>query len=141
MFAGLKELHSFLRDGMTVDTSDGGSLAIRTIIQLDGDVLTFVAPAAANQAVRTRHSAQVEARLKVVSDRLNGTALVPTWLFGGLYITGRLWELVSVGDEEAWVRLLFDAGISVGISVVGMIPAIRWLAWRLAVWAVRQRLA
>lgn len=140
MFAGLKELRCFLRDGMTVETADAGRLAMRTVIQLDGDVMTFVAPAAVDQAVRTRHSVQVEARLKVVSDRLNGTALVPTWCFACLYLAGRLWEMGPIGDESAWVRLLFDVGVSVGISVLGVIPAIRRLAWKLAVWTLRQRL-
>lgn len=139
MIAGLKELNSFLRDGMTVETGDALGLAMRTVVQLDGDVITFVAPGAANEAARTKHWEQVEARLKVVSDRLNGTALVPTWWIGGLYFARPLWEL-ALGEETAWVHLLCDAGVAFGISVLGMIPSVRRQAWKLTVSVVRRRL-
>ena len=140
MFARLKELRGFLRDGMTVETSDTGRLVMRTMVQLDGDLITFVAPPAADEAVRTRHWALVDAKLKVVTDRLNGTARVPTWWLAGVYFAWRLWELAPVGDDTAWIRVFYDVAVSLAIATAGMVSPIRRLVWRLVVWAMRSRL-
>ena len=88
----LRELSDLLVGGTIVETCIEKQPVLRTIIQLDGVVMTFVVPLdSPDESVYKKHWGKVENRLVTIAEQLNGVVRLVTWRFGLLII------LISVG--------------------------------------------
>ena len=132
-FFPLRDLCLLAVDGATVDTYHDGKLALRTIIQLDGDLLTFVTPTAVDRAVRSAHSAEVTTLLTRIAAQVHGVAHIVTWplglaIFGILYVSLPPLFPLQVWDSDDWIRILvFNVGLPSIISTLGHVPLTRRL--------------
>ena len=82
----LHELCNLFVDGTTVDSYVDEKLVLRTIIQLDGDIMTFVTPLEpSGQIIHNKHWKRVEYRLATISNQLNGMVRLVTWPIGLIF--------------------------------------------------------
>ena len=132
-FLPLRDLCLLAVDGATVDTYHDGKVALRTIIQLDGDLLTFVTPTAVDRAVRSAHSAEVKTLFTRIAAQVRGLAHVVTWplglaIFGILYVSSPPLFPLQVWDPDDWIRILvFNVGLPSIIGALGHVPLTRRL--------------
>ena len=139
----LIELSVFLQEGTTVETCHAGAPAMRTVVQLDGDVLTFATAAARKPTVRERHAARVEDRIRAVARRLDGWVEVATWLGGGVVFVGAAgyslpWEGgVDRWAEVGWTWVVCSLGASAAIGFAGRLGFVRRILFRALVRLVR----
>ena len=79
----LYELSTLLTSGTIVETCINDRAVLRTIVQLDGDVMTFVVPVAVtDDAIHARHWKEVRKQLATIADQLNGVVRVSTRFIG-----------------------------------------------------------
>ena len=82
-FLPFQELCLIATAGLRVDSIVDGKVAMRTLVQLDGDVLTFVRPrndgVGPAQKIGERHWNEVQDKLKRVSTQLNWVIRSLTW--------------------------------------------------------------
>ena len=79
----LHELCNLFVDGTTVDSYADEKLVLRTVIQLDGDIMTFVMPLEpSSQIIHNKHWKRVGNRLATISNQLNGMVRLVTWPIG-----------------------------------------------------------
>ena len=134
----LRELSDLLVGGTIVETCIEKQPVLRTIIQLDGDVMTFVVPLdSPDESVYKKHWGKVENRLVTIAEQLNGVVRLVTWRFGLLII------LISVGhtlcessqDTSAMGDWVLNVAPSVLpgllIGAVGHIPLLHKLLGKL----------
>lgn len=132
-FFPLRDLCLLAVDGATVDTYHNDKLALRTIIQLDGDILTFVTPTAVERSVRSAHSAEVKTLLTRIAAQVRGVAHVVTWplglvTFGILYVSSPPLFPLQAWNSDDWIRiLLFNVGSPSIIGALGHVPLTRRL--------------
>lgn len=142
MLRCLKELSQFLRDGVVVDTPESGDAALRTVVQLDGDVLTFATRDAVSETLQCEHWSRVAARIEPIADRLRGTARLPTWPVGLTYILAAVWrhEEILAGSWETvnLERIVLHLTIGFGVSAMGWVPLLRRAMWKAVLWGVRR---
>ena len=78
-----QELCLIATSGLRVDSIVDGKLVMRTLVQLDGDVLTFVRPhidgTAPTQKIGEQHWKDVQDKLERVSGQLNWVIRSVTW--------------------------------------------------------------
>ena len=78
-----QELCLIATAGLRVDSVVGSKVAMRTLVQLDGDVLTFVRPrndvSGPTREVNEQHWKEVQCKLKKVSAQLNWVIRSFTW--------------------------------------------------------------
>ncbi len=65
-----RELSDLVAGGTIVETSTDEDLVARTVIQLDGDIVTFVVPSALNETSIDRHFLNVDLRLCRITEQL-----------------------------------------------------------------------
>ncbi len=76
----LRELSDLWVGGTIVETCIEKEPVVRTIIQLDGDVMTFVVPLESpDESVYKKHWEKVESRLVRIAEQLNGVVHLVTW--------------------------------------------------------------
>jgi hypothetical protein len=149
----LEDLWALLVDGgLAIDTCIGDQPALRTLLQLDGDRLTFVARAAveplpAEQRLRlaARHADAVRARsVGVLADgRSLGQVLRHVMLagFGGteLYSAAKRISLISVLSQTDWLGLAHDQALCAVLLVCR--AALPWMVRRTVPLLMRWRYA
>lgn len=127
----LRELRTLFFDGATVDTYDGNSIAFRTVVQLDGDVFTMIAPSGDTEALWSAHSAKVTKFLEHLSDQINGVVRVLTWplsiaIFCVLALCWRPDLSFSVWGFDEWLHLfVINVLVPTGFAFLGRIPHLR----------------
>lgn len=134
----LRELSDLLRGGTIVETCIGKDPLLRTIIQLDGDVMTFLAPLALpDESTNKKHWEKVEKRLVTIAGQLDSLVRWVTWGIGSLIVLSAVGDTLreySPNTNEMW-----DWGVSLAVSAlpglllggVGHIPLVRELLGKL----------
>ena len=128
----LRELSNLLMGGTIVETRiDKEPPVLRTIIQLDGDIMTFVASSASlDESICKRHWDSVEYRLGIIAEQLSGVVRLVTWSIGVmifLVLVGPMLSKYPTEEKEigAWVlHILSNALPSLLIGLIGHIPLI-----------------
>ena len=138
----LAEPLTCLMEGMTVETCHGGALAMRTIIQLDGDVLTFATAAGSDEKVREQHTVRLEAQLGVVARRLDGMADIVMRLLGSVYLgVAVVWSFPEWLDMDGWKEFSWWFAVNLGVSVMigfaGRAGFVRRVVWKALLRLVR----
>ena len=119
----LRELPDLWVGGTIVETCIEKEPVLRTIIQLDGDVMTFVVPLdSPDELVYKKHWEKVEHRLVTIAEQLNGVVRLATWQIGLLVflicVSHTLWENFSdtskMGDWVFNVTLSALPGLLIG---------------------------
>ena len=119
-----------------MDTCHEGAIAMRTIIQLDGDVLTFATAAASDGAVRGRHGQSVQARLRYVAERLDGSAEIATWHVGvACFLVAGVCSFPWESELDGWGMLdwtwfVANVVVSAVVGLAGRIGLFRRLLWK-----------
>ena len=128
-----------------METLHAGHVAVRTTVQLDGDVLTFATPAAADASVRKRHAERVEKKLRALARWLDAPASLVTWCAGGIYflvmtLRSTPWALdIDAWTEFDWIGFLANATVSVAIGLGGRLGFVRRLLAKLSVWLITRQ--
>ena len=134
----LRELFDLWVGGTIVETCIDKKPVLRTIIQLDGDVMTFVASSVLpDESIYKKHWEKVGNRLVTIAEQLNGVVRLVTWRFGLLIILicvgHTLWEnspdTSKMGDWVLNVALSALPGLLIG--AVGHIPLLHKLLGKL----------
>ena len=119
----LRELSDLLVGGTIVETCIEKHPVLRTIIQLDGDVMTFVVPLdSPDESVYKKHWEKVENRLVTIAEQLNGVVRLVTWRIGLvtilIFVGHTLWEnspdTSKMGDWVFNVALSALPGLLIG---------------------------
>ena len=84
-----RELCDLLEDGITVESRVGEHLVMRTVIQLDGDVMTFAVPTSnlpvSADGLRDKHWSMVDNVLRIIAAQLGDIARMVTLSAALLY--------------------------------------------------------
>ena len=130
----LRELSNLLMGGTAVETCIDGSIALRTVVQLDGDVLTFVLPSAStNESIYKKHWESVEDTLATISNQLNGVvrrvSLFVGALFALIFVGFKLYETFLGASQEVhnWISISV-ALLSILVVVAGNTRYIPWVS-------------
>ena len=142
-----KELVFLVTDGARVDSSVDGKVVVRTLVQLDGDVLTFVTPMSdmtgLTQAVYEQHWRDVELTLKKISKQLKYVVHYVIWSVAFVsfsIISVSTLQDVSLHDRDTntWLlHALINVVLPVAIGTLGYIGLFRRLLAPLCLRAVR----
>ncbi len=119
----------YRRGGLTIITTSAGPPVLRTVVQPDGDVVTFTTPGLTKE-LADQHVAALDAQMAALHTARTRvvTALTSTLAGGGLLVGG-LALPDEVGTWLTWV-----GGGACGASVGGGLIA----AWRIGRWLKRQ---
>ena len=130
--APLRDLCSLLSGGATIDTHNGDSIVLRTVIQVDGDVLTIVADSDGTEALWDAHAKSVVKLLARISDQLNGIARWLTFWVVGIGTFGVLalcWGPNASYSEwglDDWLHLfIVNFSMPMGLTALAQAPVIR----------------
>ena len=129
------ELSNLLVDGVTVESWDGTHLVMRTVIQLDGDVMTFATPMthsmASDRTLRDRHWAKVEDVISNVVNQLDGIVRLVAWTAALAYIiivaafTLQDFSLQSWDTQTWFTQVLVHLAVPLAIGALGYIAPVR----------------
>ena len=129
--APFRDLCSLMSGGATVDTHNGKSIAFRTVIQVDGDVLTMVAHCDGTEALWETHAEGVAKVLARMSDQLHG---VGRWLtgwagiatFAVLALCWRPDAPFSAWVLEDWLHLfVINFSMPISLAALARVPVVR----------------
>ena len=132
-----RELCHIATAGLRVDSLVGGKVAMRTLVQLDGDVLTFVSPrndvSGPTREVNEQHWNEVQCKLKKVSGQLN--CIIRSFTWGAAVVIFVIMALLTIRDisphnwnANMWVfHLLANVIFPVAIGSVAHIGFFRKL--------------
>ena len=130
-FAPLRDLCSLLSGGATVDTYSDDSIVFRTVIQIDGDVLTIVADSDGAEALWDAHAQDVVKLLDRIADQLNGVMRWLTrWLgiaaFGVLALYWGPDASFSTWGFNDWLHLfVINFSMPLGLAALVQVPVLR----------------
>ena len=120
-----------------MDTFVGEKLAVRTLVQLDGDVFTFVTPFSGNtaalHAVHEQHWKRVERTLKKIYGQIKHVVQYATWTAAFLsFVIISVPTLQGISfddwDTNIWITYgLVNVILPVAIGTVGHIGFLRRL--------------
>ena len=130
-----RELCVLATGGLRVDSLADDRVVVRTLVQLDGDVLTFVSPSAHigrwDEAVNKQHWKKVQRALSKVSGQLNCVVYSVTWaaavLSFGIMAFSTL-RNASPQDWDTWtwiIHVLANVGIPLGIGSIAYVGFLR----------------
>lgn len=129
--APLRDLRSLLSGGATVDTHNGNSIVFRTVIQVDGDVLTIVADSDGTEGLWDTHAENVVKMLARVADQLDGivrwlTCWVGIGAFGVLALYWGPDASFSVWGFDDWLHLfVINFSTPLGLAALVQVPVVR----------------
>ena len=131
-------------DGTTVDSYVDGKLVLRTIIQLDGDIMTFVAPLEpSGQIIHNKHWKRVECRLATISDQLNGMVRLVTWPIGLAFFVIMAVCTLREFSSHTWgtANWIFYVALNVIVpfclGAIGYVPLVRKTVGKLFLRTIR----
>lgn len=123
--------------GLAVETQSRGRLMLQSVIQLDGDIVTFVAAdLPRDTALAKAHFKRVQIKLRSLIASINKLLASLIALPTALVIGATLPPAIE-GDPAAWVALLGEALAAVGVVALPgprkliartvMRPAVKWM--------------
>ena len=132
-----QELCLISTTGLTVDSVVDGQVAMRTFVQLDGDVLTFVRPrnaiAESTREIGEQHWNEVQCKLKKVSAQLNWVNRSLTWGMAVVVFVIIAFSTVRDASSHIWdvemcvIHLLANVVFPVAIGSIAHIGFVRRL--------------
>ena len=129
--APFRDLCSLLSGGVTIDTHNGNSIAFRTVIQVDGDVLTIVARCDGAEALWEAHAEGVAKVLARMSDQLHGVVRWLTGLAGvaTFAVLALCWWPAAPFSRwvlEDWLHLfVINFSIPISVGALAKMPVVR----------------
>lgn len=130
-----RELCTLATDGLRVNTLIGDQVAIRTLVQLDGDVLTFVNPSvritARDQAANEEHWEKVQGDLWKVSRQLRSIVHSITWAAAGVIFVIIACSTLRDASPQSWdtwtwiLHVLANVVLPIGIGSVAYVGILR----------------
>ncbi|MCY4555419.1 MAG: hypothetical protein OXF79_03365 [Chloroflexi bacterium] len=130
-----RELCVLATEGLRIDSLIGDKVLMRTLVQLDGDVLTFVSSpgkvARWDQTANEQHWEKVQRSLKKVSSQLNSIIYSVTWVASILSFGIIAFSTLRDASPESWdtctwiFHVLINVILPLGIGSVAYVGFLR----------------